>query len=297
MDANSDQRKDPYNPVDAICAAARYLRAAGGDQDLRTAIFAYNHADWYVDEVLLYANQYGKLPEALVGSLTGLTEGAHFPVAADARYADDIGDREALAATTPRTTPGNAADVIPTDPSRRSINIYSQPGAPVVAVNDGTIKAMGENAKLGTFIVLGDVYGNTYTYSELGSLARLHPVAKEHDLGAGDFKLTTPKADAAPDSPASAGENSTDRRLAAKAAKDAAPAAAASRSTPRSSASASSPSPRARRTPSAPGSPASSTPCSASGSRAMRPSSPPSATPSSSTPRPWSCARSRSDPM
>ena len=65
VDANDDGRKDPYNPVDAICAAARYLRAAGGQEDLRTAIFAYNHADWYVDEVLLYANQYGKLPADL----------------------------------------------------------------------------------------------------------------------------------------------------------------------------------------------------------------------------------------
>ena len=47
-----------------------------------------------MDEVLLYANQYAKLPDDLVGSLTGLTEGAHFPVAADARYADDISERE-----------------------------------------------------------------------------------------------------------------------------------------------------------------------------------------------------------
>ena len=62
VDANNDGRKDPYNPVDAICAAARYLKAAGGDTDLRTAIFAYNHADWYVDEVLLYANQYERPP-------------------------------------------------------------------------------------------------------------------------------------------------------------------------------------------------------------------------------------------
>ena len=29
VDANGDGRKDPYNPVDAIFAAARYLRAAG----------------------------------------------------------------------------------------------------------------------------------------------------------------------------------------------------------------------------------------------------------------------------
>ena len=81
--------------------------------DLRDAIFAYNHADWYVDEVLLYANEYAKLPDDLVGSLTGLTEGAHFPVAADARYADDISEREALQRSkTAAPTAGNAADVI-----------------------------------------------------------------------------------------------------------------------------------------------------------------------------------------
>ena len=34
IDANGDGRKDPYNPVDAICAAARYLKAAGGEEDL-----------------------------------------------------------------------------------------------------------------------------------------------------------------------------------------------------------------------------------------------------------------------
>ena len=52
VDANNDGLKDPYNPVDAIFAAARYLKAAGAEQDLRRAIFAYNHADWYVDSVL-----------------------------------------------------------------------------------------------------------------------------------------------------------------------------------------------------------------------------------------------------
>jgi hypothetical protein len=46
VDGNSDGKKDPYNPVDAIFAAARYLKAAGADTDLRKAIFAYNHADW-----------------------------------------------------------------------------------------------------------------------------------------------------------------------------------------------------------------------------------------------------------
>jgi Transglycosylase SLT domain len=47
LDANGDGHKDPYNPVDAICAAAHYLKIAGGTKDLYNAILAYNHADWY----------------------------------------------------------------------------------------------------------------------------------------------------------------------------------------------------------------------------------------------------------
>jgi hypothetical protein len=209
VDANDDGRKDPYNPVDAICAAARYLRAAGGSEDLRQAIFAYNHADWYVDEVLLGANQYGKLPDALVGSLTGLTEGAHFPVAADARYADDINDAAALArSTTQRKSAGNAADVISSNADRRSINIYSSVNAPVVAVNDGVIKKMGESEELGKFIVLQDAYGNRYTYAHLGEISKVHPVPREQSLSAKDFKLSGPGKDAAPTAPATAGDNS-----------------------------------------------------------------------------------------
>ena len=59
VDANHDGRKDPYNPVDAIFAAARYLKAARADQDVRGAVFAYNHADWYVDSVLMRARLIG----------------------------------------------------------------------------------------------------------------------------------------------------------------------------------------------------------------------------------------------
>jgi hypothetical protein len=51
-DGDGDGRADPYDPIDAIFAAARYLRAAGYEEDPRAAIFAYNHADWYVELVL-----------------------------------------------------------------------------------------------------------------------------------------------------------------------------------------------------------------------------------------------------
>jgi murein DD-endopeptidase MepM/ murein hydrolase activator NlpD len=225
VDANNDGRKDPYNPVDAICAAARYLNAAGGENDLRGAIFSYNHADWYVDEVLLYANQYGKLPDTLISSLTGLTEGAHFPVAANARYADDISERQALKNSKPgKRSSGNAAQVISGSTTRRGINIYSRDGAPVVAVNDGVITKMGNSKKLGRYIVLQDAYGNRYTYAELGSIAKAYPVPKEQKLSASDFKLVTPN-DQSPNAPATAGKQ-VDRK-AAKAAKSAEAAATA----------------------------------------------------------------------
>ena len=44
VDANGDGYKDPYNPADAIFAAARYLRAAGGESNIRAAVFSYNHS-------------------------------------------------------------------------------------------------------------------------------------------------------------------------------------------------------------------------------------------------------------
>ena len=51
------------NPFDAVPSAARMLCADGaaqGGQALRQAIFDYNHADWYVNEVLALAGEYAR---------------------------------------------------------------------------------------------------------------------------------------------------------------------------------------------------------------------------------------------
>jgi murein DD-endopeptidase MepM/ murein hydrolase activator NlpD len=45
-------KPSPYDPRAAIFAAAHLLAANGGVHHLRQAIFAYNHASWYVDAVL-----------------------------------------------------------------------------------------------------------------------------------------------------------------------------------------------------------------------------------------------------
>ena len=175
VDANKDGKKDPFNPVDAIFAAARYLNASGGEKNIRRAIFAYNHADWYVDSVMLRAKLLSGVPTDVVGSLTGLTEG-RFPVSARARYADDIDERNA----TRRLEPGRRANnVVNDNPARDGLSIYSDRGAPVVAVNDGKIERIGHTRKHGNYVVLRDVYGNEYLYAGLGKVAELYPVPKK----------------------------------------------------------------------------------------------------------------------
>jgi membrane-bound lytic murein transglycosylase B len=75
VDALNAGYADPYNPVDAIFAAARYLRAAGAQSNLRTAILAYNHSDEYANSVLLRAKLISTYPKSVIATLTGLTDG------------------------------------------------------------------------------------------------------------------------------------------------------------------------------------------------------------------------------
>ena len=58
VDGDDDGRKDPYDPADAIPAAARYLRASGAPGDLHAAILAYNHAEWYYRQVIAWARRF-----------------------------------------------------------------------------------------------------------------------------------------------------------------------------------------------------------------------------------------------
>ena len=176
VDANEDGKKDPYNPVDAIFAAARYLKAADYENDVRRGDLRLQ-------------------PRRLVRRL-GAAAGA-----ADRRRAGrpdrlaDRADRGPLPRLRPRplrrrprraassSSGSSAARTRPTSSSPPttvgSIDIFAEPGAPVVAVNDGEIKKIGRSERLGRYVVLQDVYGNRYTYSQprLG-LARLPGAAQ-----------------------------------------------------------------------------------------------------------------------
>ncbi len=58
VDADSDGVADPFSPVDAVYTAARYLQAHGVNEDVRKALWAYNHSWEYVDTVLAIAEGY-----------------------------------------------------------------------------------------------------------------------------------------------------------------------------------------------------------------------------------------------
>jgi hypothetical protein len=204
MDVTGTGYADPYNPVDAIFAAARYLHAAGASKSIPRAIFAYNHASWYVQSVMLRAKLIGGMPNQLIGALSGLVEG-HFPVAAAAKYADSAVVKKAKT----RVKSSNAAVMINSAQkaaANNGTNIFAKTGSPVIAVNDGKVVKVGQSQKLGNYIELQDATGNVYTYAHLGSIPKTYPVPKLVNVTAKqiDHQLALPPAPT-PTGPATAG--------------------------------------------------------------------------------------------
>jgi hypothetical protein len=207
VDAVNAGYADPYNPVDAIFAAARYLHAAGASNNLRAAILAYNHSEAYVESVLLRARLFASYPPSVIATLTGLTEGS-LPVKGAKLSPTSIipqgavaptptGASSATAGATPLAptatgAPAKAAAALPgstpapsptasaaaaeraldaaAPPSQLS-ELLARRGAPVVAVEDGRIVGIGHSHKLGRYVVLRDTYGDLFTYAGLGSIA------------------------------------------------------------------------------------------------------------------------------
>jgi soluble lytic murein transglycosylase-like protein len=200
VDAVGAGYADPYNPVDAIFAAARYLHAAGASSNLRGAILAYNHSEAYVESVLLRARLFSSYPASVIATLTGLTEGS-LPVAGaqlssrsivPSGVAPSRGGTSGAAAPSPQVAGAVAGAQLPgstpapspamsaaraerarnaaAPPSQLS-ELIGRKGAPVVAVEDGRVVGIGASRKLGEYVVLRDTYGDIFTYAGLGSLA------------------------------------------------------------------------------------------------------------------------------
>ncbi|MGD0452743.1 MAG: lytic transglycosylase domain-containing protein [Solirubrobacteraceae bacterium] len=92
VDADGAGPPNRWDPADAIYGAANYLRASGAPSDYQQAIFAYNHANWYVEEVESWAARYGdpastsaSSPEQASLTGDGAGQGAEASAGADLR--------------------------------------------------------------------------------------------------------------------------------------------------------------------------------------------------------------------
>jgi hypothetical protein len=189
VDATGSGVADPYNAADAVFSAARYLNAAGASTNLPAAIFAYNHSTSYVESVLLRAELLSGVPATLVNSVSELSEGL-FPI--ELRYhpsyqpvapsSDAPRVLDAVAASKGKapspTAVGAAAKAEVEGDGTQAVEIFATAHAAAVAVQDGTVVAIGHTRRLGTYVRLRDAFGNLYTYGNLGSVAAYHLIAK-----------------------------------------------------------------------------------------------------------------------
>lgn len=90
VDGDGDGDTDVYDPVDSIWGAAKYLCSNGaGEGDparMRDALWNYNHADWYIDQVLAQAELYRAAGTGVgAGDATALLANPRLTLTANAR--------------------------------------------------------------------------------------------------------------------------------------------------------------------------------------------------------------------
>jgi hypothetical protein len=200
VDATGAGLRDPYNPADAIFAAARYLAAAGAARDLPAALYAYNHSASYVESVMLRTRLLAGTPQSLIDGLAAIVNGRFPLVGGGARAAAPVwsaapqagasrsmpaGDggrhRSALA---PPPAGAGATGGLPPRPAVVGASVTASPGSAVVAVQQAEVVHRGRNTTLGRFIELRDAFGDTYTYARLGLVAERYAAASQAPGGA-----------------------------------------------------------------------------------------------------------------
>jgi cell wall-associated NlpC family hydrolase len=94
LSASGSGTPDRWNPADAIVSAANFLKRNGAPDNVEQAVFAYNHSQAYVQQVLawanLYASTYNANPTA-VATMSGASAGASVAQAAVAYALAQLG--------------------------------------------------------------------------------------------------------------------------------------------------------------------------------------------------------------
>lgn len=158
VDGNGDSVADPSNLEDAIFSAANYLAANGAAEgNIEKAVFAYNHADWYVEEVLEYANTFANMEKKNV-PVSG-SGGVVWPVPFTSEVTSPFGMRIHPIKKIARFH--NGIDI-----AAAGIN-----GKPVSSFADGQITYSGFIGGYGQTVIISHSEGYESLYAHLSSLA------------------------------------------------------------------------------------------------------------------------------
>ncbi len=99
VDGDGNGTKDIFDAADAIFSAANYLHDSGAPGDWQQAVYAYNHADWYVEKVLRYADQFA----AGEGQIVATPTACETVVAPNEAVAAMVAEAERLSLLRPQT--------------------------------------------------------------------------------------------------------------------------------------------------------------------------------------------------
>lgn len=154
VDANGDGVADPWNVEDAAHAAARYLKEHGGQKDLKKALWHYNHADWYVEDVLRIADGYLDQTENPVLAASSFLWPV--PGTGPEHISSGFGNR--------------IHPILKTKRFHDGIDIPAETGKPVIAATDGIVRFAGKMGGYGNTVILETVDGLELLYGHLSSI-------------------------------------------------------------------------------------------------------------------------------
>ncbi len=151
VDGDGDGRADPYNPWDAVPAAAKLLKANNIELNPEEAVYAYNHDYGYVNNILAQALQYSIYQ---VPSMVGI-----WPLPPE--YTE-------ITATFGQTTGSNGKVLWPS--GHIGIDLACPESTPLFAVVSGQVVFAGQAAAYGNYVKISTGEGTTVAYAHLSDI-------------------------------------------------------------------------------------------------------------------------------
>ena len=168
VDGDGDGYADPYNPIDAIYSAAKYIKANldVNNGDYEKALFHYNHDKSYVSSVLAKAESYQEYQLPNIAGLWPLNQHYHITALFKQKY-----------------TSFDEGDVLLWPLCHTGIDIGCPEGTPLYAIIAGRISFAGFAPGYGGLVQIDDGNGTVVRYAHLSkSIIRQGDYVEQGDL-------------------------------------------------------------------------------------------------------------------